>query len=92
MASRRKLKKTIQFIASELMTELYFHCLMSNKIEEEKADGIMIEISEISREFILRSNRPTGKDNPRLVKDYYRKLYSDWQQTIDKIVSAIEKL
>lgn len=92
MASRRKLKKTIQFVASELMTELYFRCLMSNKIEEEKADGIMIEISEISREFILRSNRPTGKDNPRLVKDYYRKLYSDWQQTINKIVSAIEKL
>jgi len=92
MASRRKLKKTIQFIASELITELYFRCLMSDKIDEEKADGIVIEISEISREFTLRSNRPTGKDNPALVKNYYRKLYSDWQQAIEKIVGAIEKL
>lgn len=92
MASRRKLKKTIQYIASELITELYFRCLISDKISVEKTDNIVIEITEISREFILRSNRPTGKDNQELVKKYYRKLYSDWQKAIEKIIKDIENL
>jgi len=40
----------------------------------------------------LRANRPTGKDNPQLVKAYFRKLYADWQKTMEKIVGEIEKL
>ncbi|MCE5332916.1 MAG: hypothetical protein LLF95_12350 [Bacteroidales bacterium] len=92
MASRRNLKKTIQFVSSELITDVYFRCLMSNKIEEDKVDKIVLEIAENSREYILRANRPTGKDNPQLVKAYFRKLYADWQKTMEKIVGEIEKL
>lgn len=92
MASRRNLKKTIQFVSSELITDVYFRCLMSNKIEEDEVDKIVLEIAENSREYILRANRPTGKDNPQLVKAYFRKLYADWQKTMEKIVGKIEKL
>ncbi len=92
MASRRNLKKTIQFVSSELITDVYFRCLMSNKIEEDEVDKIVLEIAENSREYILRANRPTGKDNPQLVKAYFRKLYADWQKTMEKIVGEIEKL
>lgn len=92
MASRRKLKKTIQFVSSELITDIYFRCLMSNKIEEEKVDKIVIQIAENSREFILRANRPTGKDNPALVKVYFRKLFADWQKATEKIIAETEKL
>jgi len=92
MASRRNLKKTIQFVSSELITDVYFRCLMSNKIEEDKVDKIVLEIAENSREYILRANRPTGKDNPQLVKAYFKKLYADWQKTMEKIVGEIEKL
>ncbi len=92
MASRRNFKKTIQFVSSELITDVYFRCLMSNKIEEDKVDKIVLEIAENSREYILRANRPTGKDNPQLVKAYFRKLYADWQKTMEKIVGEIEKL
>jgi len=83
MASRRNLKKTIQFVSSELITDVYFRCLMSNKIEEDKVDKIVLEIAENSREYILRANRPTGKDNPQLVKAYFKKLYADWQKTME---------
>lgn len=36
----------------------------------------------LSREYILRANRPDGKDNPKLVKAYYRKMFIDWQLAI----------
>lgn len=92
MASRRKLKKTIQFVSSELITDIYFRCLMSKSIESQKVDNLVIQIMDINREFVLRSNRPDGKDNPKIVKAYFLKLYSDWQTAMDKVIVEIEKL
>ena len=92
MASRRKLKKTIQFVSSELITDIYFRCLMSKDIEDEKVNNIVIEIMAIQREFILRVDRPDGKSNPALVKAYFRKLFADWQLAMAKVIKEIESL
>jgi hypothetical protein len=92
MASRRNLKKTIKFVSSELITDIYFRCLMSKKIDDQKVDNMVIEIMALNREFVLRVNRPDGKDNPKLVKAYFRKLFSDWQTAMDKLIKEIETL
>lgn len=92
MASRRNLKKTIKFVSSELITDIYFRCLMSKKIDDQKVDGLVVEIMAINREFVLRVNRPDGKENPKLVKAYFRKLFSDWQIAMDKLIKDIEKI
>ena len=92
MASRRKLKQTIQFVSSELITDIYFRCLMSKEIDDQKVDKIAIEIMALNREFVLRVNRPDGKNNPKLVKTYFRKLFSDWQTAIEKVITKIEKI
>ena len=92
MASRRNLKKTIKFVSSELITDIYFRCLMSKKIDDQKVDGLVVEIMAITREFVLRVNRPDGNENPKLVKAYFRKLFSDWQIAMDKLIKEIEKI
>lgn len=92
MASRRKLKSTIKFVSSELITDIYFRCLMSKDIEEQKVNGLVEEIMTLNREFILRANRPDGKDNPKLVKTYFRKLFADWQVAMEKVIKSIENL
>ncbi|MBP1676899.1 MAG: hypothetical protein H6Q20_1458 [Bacteroidetes bacterium] len=92
MASRRKLKKTIQYVSSELITELYFQLLVGGKADVDKTENIVGQIAANSVEFCLRANRPSGKDNPKLVKDYYRKLFADWKAYVDKIIQEIESL
>ncbi len=92
MASRKKLKKTIKFVSSELITDIYFHCLMSGKMDEQTVDNLVVEIMNLNREFVLRANRPDGKDNPKLVKAYYSKLFADWQANTSQIISKTEKL
>jgi hypothetical protein len=92
MASRRNLKKTIKFVSSELITDIYFRCLMSRALEDEKIDSLVIEIMAVNREFILRVNTPDGKDNPKLVKAYFHKLFYDWQIAMEKIIKEIEKI
>jgi len=92
MASRRKLKKTIQFVSSELITDIYFRCLMSKDIDTEKVDNVTVEVMALNREFILRVNCPDGKDNPKLVKAYFRKLFADWKIAMEKVIKEIESL
>ena len=92
MASRRKLKQTIQFVSSELISEMYFKCLMSKEIQTEKVEALITEIATLAKEFSLRANCPDGKANPKLVKKYYAKLYADWQTAMEKVIKEMESL
>jgi hypothetical protein len=92
MASRRKLKQTIRFVSSELITDIYFRCLMSKKVDEQKVDDLVVKIMTLTREYILRVNRPDGKENPKLIKAYFRKLYADWQAAMEQIIKEIETI
>ncbi len=92
MASRRKLKKTIQFVCSELITELYFRFLLNKNADEKAVEALVIKITETAREFTLRSNRPGGKQNPASVKHYYRSLYKAWNEKIAEIIKESEKI
>jgi len=92
MASRRKLKRTIKFVSSELITDVYFRCLISKSVDDQKIDTLVEEIMSLEHKYVLRSNRPDGKDNPKLVKAYFRKLFADWQSAMEKIMKELEKI
>lgn len=89
MASRRKLKKTIKFVCSELITEVFFRQLLSGKSNEEAVNNLVLRISDLGTEYIKRCNRPTGKDNPALVKEYYRSLYNSWNGKVREITAEL---
>lgn len=92
MASRRKLKKTIQFVCTELITDVYFRLVLNKKIDEKAAETLVVKIVDTSHEFTLRSNRPGGKQNPASVKSYYRSLYKAWNEKIASIIKEIESI
>lgn len=92
MASRRKLKKVISYVSSELLSDIYFHCLASGKFDAEKAENLAIEVSELKQEFIRRSARPDGKENKAIVKKYYRKLYAHWLKAAEALAGKIKDL
>ena len=92
MASRRKLKKTIKFVSFELITDIYFRCLTSKEVDDQKVDNLVVHIMALNREYILRTNCPDGKDNPKLVKAYFRKLFNDWKLAMDKVIKEVESI
>lgn len=92
MASRRKLKKTIQFVSGELMEDVLFKTLLAKKDITEKTDKMLVEISNLNTEFTKRAGKPDAKDNPALVRKYYNKLFSDWNEQVEKIIKEIEKM
>ena len=58
MASRRKLKKTINYVSTELMTEVYFRVLLSGKSDDAKVEALSVEIADLNDRFILRAGHP----------------------------------
>lgn len=92
MASRRKLKKTINYVSTELMTEVYFRVLLSGKSDDAKVEALSVEIADLNDRFILRAGHPDGKNNSAIVKAYFRELFSDWQTAVDAIVKKMDEL
>jgi len=87
MASRRELKKNVNYIAGELFTE----CLisgMSDKADKKQVDDILTQILVMQDEFVSRISHT----EPGNVKGFYKKFRTDFNAQVNTIVDAITKL
>ena len=92
MAKRRILKKDISRIAGDLFSEVLVCKLYIPGVDQEKADALLTRILDMEDDLICRVHQPDGKDNPQLVKAYYRKLLADLQKEADEISDGITAL
>ena len=74
MASKRNLKKEVINLAVALFDDAHLLRTLSTDENAKQLDSIMDEIIVFTDDTIRRVHRPDGKDNPKLVKDYYRAL------------------
>lgn len=86
------LKKEIAYIAGDLFTETLFCSLYIPGTDKEKADQLMARILDMEDSFIRRAGRTDGKDNPALVRTYYKKLRAELQDEVNAIGTEIGKL
>lgn len=90
MASKRLFKKEIGYITGELFLEATLLKLSMQKVDDEALDKLMTRILDMQDEYLARANNPDGKDDVKLVKQYYKKLREDLQQEIDAIIEELE--
>lgn len=88
MASRRKLKKNVNYIAGELFAECLFNSLYVPNTDKAQADKLMTEILETQDEFISRISHT----EPGNVKVFYKKFRADFNAKVDEIIDAMGKL
>ncbi|MCB9071027.1 MAG: hypothetical protein H6543_00900 [Prevotellaceae bacterium] len=91
MANRRTLKKGIQLVTSDLITESYINYLMLNKMDNAGFDAIVEKIADVNNDFLSRVNHPNGTKEPKLVKAYYKKLIEDFNKEVDQIIEKLNK-
>ena len=92
MASRKALKKDINYLYSELLTECFKLSIVGSADKHEKIEVLFNKIFLSSNDFIIRAGKPDGKDNPKLVKAYYRKLGQDLLNDVMSISKELEEL
>lgn len=72
MASRRNLKKNINYIAGELFAECLVNGLYVPGTDKKKTDDLMAEILKMQDEFISRISHA----EPGNTKVFYKKLHA----------------
>lgn len=91
MASKKTLKKDINFLVDEVVGT----CLMrqemhpNDKKEEEKMDEKIKDMLHFREEMITKVNKPEIKENSRTLKSYYHDLY---EELLDKVNGVFDEL
>lgn len=88
MASRKVLKKNVNYIAGELFTECLVNSMYVPGTDKKKADELMGEILKMQDEFVSRISHT----EPGNVKGYYKKFRSDFNAKVEEIIEALSKL
>lgn len=91
MASRRRLKKDIDYLSFEVISDCYnysyLHPGKDNKVMEIVKDTIVNR-----NQLIARVNHPDGKSNPKIVKAYYKAVFNDLITKTDESFSRLSNV
>ena len=93
MASVRNLKKDIDLLMSMVLNDCFNVLEYNEKVNQDAVFRVAGEIIKKHREFRIRANHPDGKDNPAMVKLYYKSLMNELLTTADNaLVSLSEEI
>lgn len=88
MASRRELKKNVNYIAGELFSECLINSMFVPGTDKAKADALMEEILSMQTDFVSRISHT----EPGNVKGFYKKFCTDFNTKVNEIIDAMAKL
>ena len=92
MASIRELKKDIDYLVFEVISDCFVY---SNVHPDNKTDELTALISdavEFRNDLIVRVNNPDGKDNPKIVKAYYKAVQKDLLSGVNKLFERLSSI
>ncbi len=89
MASVKNLKKDIDFLFFEFISDCFLFTSIHTGEKRNEVQNLIEEAVAMRNEFIDRVNHPAGKDNPALVKAYYQTVSKD---LLEKVDGYFEKL
>ncbi len=96
MASIKDLKKDIDMLMSMVVNDCFYVLEYNSKVDNDAIMKIAGEVIQKHRELRLRVNHPDGKDNPKLVKNYYDRIVADMlsyaDQELEKLSAEVKKV
>ena len=87
MSSRRNLKKDINYLTFELLNECFIFQHFHKDMKSEFVDEVVGKILDNRNELVSRINHVNGKDDPKLVKEQFKKIRADFDKSIDLLES-----
>ena len=89
MANKRDLKRTINYITSELFAETVVASLYNGTPQQADVEGILSSIVMVNDDFIKRVSHP----EPGIkAGDYYKNLTKDFNKQVSEIIDQIATL
>ena len=88
MASRRNLKKDINYIIGDIFTECLIYKELVPGTDKEAADALIVDLLRIDNDF----NARISHTEPGNAKEYYRTLVKDFQNQVKEVIDKLTKL
>ena len=89
MANKRNLKRTINYICSDLFAEAVAASLYGEKPNKDNIDALLSSILIIHNDFLSRVSHPEpGMDK----KFYYKAIIEDFNKQASEIIDQIQNL
>jgi hypothetical protein len=92
MASLRLLKKDIDYLMSLVLEECMYVIENHPEAGKEKVLELARKVIATHRELRLRINHPDGKDNPKIMKAYLKKVIDDLYKSADAALDELAEL
>lgn len=89
MASIKDLKKDIDLLMSLVLNDCFYVLEYNEKVDNDAVMKIAGDVIQKHRDLRVRVNHPDGKDNPKMVRNYYSQLTSEMLAFAD---ASLEKL
>lgn len=92
MASIRELKKDIDFLVFEVISDCFAYSSIHPDNKSDELSAIISDAVNFRNDLIARVNNPDGKDNPKILKAYYKTLEKDLLTGVDKLFDRLSAL
>lgn len=89
MANKRELKRSINYICSDLFAETVAVSLYDKKASKENLEALLASILIIHDDFIRRVSYPEPGLAP---KAYYKAIIEDFNKQVSEIIDHIQNL
>jgi hypothetical protein len=92
MASIRDLKKDIDYLIFEVISDCFAYSTLHPDNKSDELTALIADAVEFRNDLIARVNNPDGKDNPKIVKAYYKSVAKDLLVGVDKLFERLSGL
>jgi hypothetical protein len=92
MASVRGLKKVIDSLIFEVISDCFVYSGLHPGDKSDEVSTIISDAVSLRNDLIAKVNNPDGKDNPKIVKTYYKSVEKDLISGVDKLFKRLSSL
>lgn len=92
MASKKNLKKDINYLADDLIGTCMMHQSIGSTKNENELNRIIEDILVFRDETIKQVNEPELPESDKSMRKYYRELYQKFLQKVDETYEKINSL
>ncbi len=92
MANRRNLKKDVDFLVSEVVSDCYTFMLLNGEKNRDKALSIIESILEKRNELVTRINNPEKDADSKAIKAHYKAIQQDMMVVVDDCFTKLSEI
>jgi hypothetical protein len=92
MANVRNLKKDIDYLVYEVISDCFVFSNLHPDIKSGELAALISDAVDFRNDLIARVNNPDGKDNPKIIKAFYKSVEKDLLTGVDKLFSRLSEM